>query len=274
MKRIIIMSIARGSEEIWPKLTHSSRMIRVHIHSLAALICWIDAKSCLNKECSRCWSSYYSCAAAAFYVADGQGDDDDYRLVLLLLTGLTLTDAESWMRTTWRSGLGLNDGGRTDCLLTWLVLGSRFLVDWQEREISNEVQITLLFRFVIFRCLVLSMRNDEKYSWSIIGRKSSLLAIYARIPTCYYVPLVQSSDTIINSLEPPLWSTCTLASAQLPLHGYLPAKGGGNGDDWRDDATVVVCMWLDGDDDDDEEQENWQAIELSVQIKNKKKIQQ
>lgn len=40
------------------------------------------------------------------------------------------------------------------------------------------------------------------------------------------------------------------------------------------DATVVVCMWLDGDDDDDEEQENWQAIELSVQIKDKKKIQQ
>lgn len=156
MKRIIIMSIARGSEEIWPKLTHSSRMIRVHIHSLAALICWIDAKSCLNKECSRCWSSssYYSCAAAAFYVADGQGDDDDYRLVLLLtgLDWLWLMLNLGWEQLDDRDWVWRRTDGLPACLPGWFSVLGRLARAWNFKWGANNVAVSLCY--LSLSCLV------------------------------------------------------------------------------------------------------------------------
>lgn len=131
-------NIDSDGPEINPFLTHDSSAL---VHILWQLICGNDAKSCLNKECR---------------ATNGQGDDDDDDEMVVLSAHMIIDSASSYssIDEQFSSNASCTESAPFCLLVNSIhaaVAGCWYA--WREREISNEVQITLLSRFVTYLSL-------------------------------------------------------------------------------------------------------------------------
>lgn len=133
------------------------------MHILWQLICGNDAKSCLNKECR----------------ANGQGDDDGGSPLSwhMIIDCAAASSIDEQLKGDFKCILHWVAG---DILFCLLVNRRSCSYAWREREISNEVQITLLFRFVIF-CFVFDALGRRRELTKSILAASQHLCEYLRV---------------------------------------------------------------------------------------------